>query len=296
MEKKKKGLIAIIIIVAVIVVAGILAYIFIFNKPVPYVEENNIEIASMSETYSIPVYPYTTNTNGDVIDVKSVFNECIATYKFYDYSVTEPDENGMVEVSFKYDIVAPLKYTRTDYSYTDKYYYTYFYSNASLFDYYTGQIYLKNNYNTNSSEENNKEMKYTDIVFGRKTTKVGVRTETTSKWDGKQNPEKDVYTDTSRLTIAYYISIPEKYDGLMIAIPKNGPSKKSFENKTNFNKKLNELKEQANKTGEKSEELVQMEEKSDAIYTILNPHSYENLIFTPSDLYVFRISDIKPAK
>ena len=69
--------------------------------------------------------------------------------------------------------------------------------------------------------------------------------ESSSKWDGitKVNSSEgiDTYNDTNRLTINAYIYAPKDYDGLMIALNKNGTSKEIVLKQIEFNNKYNEL-------------------------------------------------------
>ena len=65
--------------------------------------------------------------------------------------------------------------------------------------------------------------------------------ESSSKWDGitKVNSSEgiDTYNDTNRLTIYAYIYAPKDYDGLMIALNKNGTSKEIVLKQIEFNNK-----------------------------------------------------------
>ncbi len=293
----KKIIIPIVIILILAVIGGLL-YFFVFNKdfienskkdPI-YVEENGFEVTKIQDSYLNPIYCYTTDTNNNLIDVGSRFENSNATHKFYDYSVSEPDENGSVIVTFKYDFVAPIKYTRTDYSYKDKYYYNLYHSDAILFDYYTGEVYKRNEYK--ESDTDKKEFKYTDINWSGKTTKVGVYSVINSKWDGKQTVSENVYSDTFRKTTTFYISVPKDYDGLMLAIQKNGVGKDQFDNYM----KYQTLKKEAEKTGEKSEELIKIQERMDSVRDLRNYSNYDDIEYPVDIFYVFKVSDITPVK
>ena len=69
--------------------------------------------------------------------------------------------------------------------------------------------------------------------------------ESSSKRDGitKVNSSEgiDTYNDANRLTMNAYIYAPKDYDGLMIALNKNGTSKEIVLKQIEFNNKYNEL-------------------------------------------------------
>ncbi|MBR6033246.1 MAG: hypothetical protein IKP28_00590 [Clostridia bacterium] len=266
------------------------------KKTTAYVEKNNIKVLSATDNYTNPVYCYTTNREEtkDLVDVGVSFEKTSASYKFYDYSVSKADKDGNVTVSFKYDMTVPIKYTRTDYSNKINYYYNVMQSSPVLFDYYTGEEYLLNEYSASASEDT-KKMKYNEIKWENKTYKIGVRADTVIKWNGKETVSENVYADTKNTTITYYISVPQSYDGLMVAIQKNGVTKQDFEDTRNYNKKYNDLKEQAEKTGEKSKELIEWEKKANTMIKLFESR-IENKKYTKDDFYVFKVKDIKPAK
>ena len=266
------------------------------KKTTSYVEKNNIKVLSATDKYTNPVYCYTTNREEtrDLVDVGVSFEKASATYKFYDYSITKADKEGNVIVSFKYDMTSPIKYTRTDYSNKINYYYNVMQSSPFLFDYYTGEEYLLNEYSASASEDT-KKMKYNEIKLDNKTIKVGVYNESTTKWNGKETISENVYGDTKNTTATYYVSIPQGYDGLMIAIRKTGVTKQDFEDTRNYNKKYNDLKAQAEKTGEKSKELTEFEKKANTMIKLLESR-IENKKYTKDDFYVFKVKDITPVK
>ena len=268
------------------------------TKPTPYVQSVGLTVGSATQAYTNPVFFYTTDKTEDknIIDVGCKFDTTSATHTFSDYSISSPDKNGNVVVSFKYSYVAPMKYTRTDYSYKDGYYYSTYYSDAVLFDYYTGEIYKYNEY---SSTDDDKDYTYNDIVWNGKTTKVGVKAEKSSSWDGKQTVSENVYSDTWRLTLTYYVSIPKDYDGIILGILKEGTNQKNFDYRLNYLKKYDELKKQAETTGTKSKELTEFEEKRNNMIKLLEYSRYDiyaKATHTKNDFYVFKVKDISPVK
>ena len=288
---KKKRILLISFIAGVILVFAAVAFFII--KKTPYIELKGIEILSAKNIYSNPIYTYTTDTEGEVIDIDSDFENTSATFKFYDYSVSEPDEDGNETTTFKYDTTVPIKFTRNDYTYKDKYYYTYSISRPIFFDRYTGEEYQK--YTSRSDSDEETQLKTNEISWNGKTYKIGIRTETSSTWDGKKQESKDVYIDTNKVTTTVYISAPKGYDGLMAAIFKLGSTEERFKKTLADSKKLDELKKQAEETGEKSKELIKLEEKQNKTSLLLESTLYDDITYTANDFYVFWINDIEPA-
>ena len=266
------------------------------KKEIPYVEKNGIKVLTTAEEYSNPVYYYTTNTEEtrDLVDVGAKFENNLATFKFYDYTVSKPDKNGNVEISFKYDEVIPIQYTREDYSYKEAYYYNTMASEPEIFDYYTGEIYLYNEYNESDSADS-KEMKFNEIKWNGKTIKVGLYTENTYKWNGKETVKENVFKDEYRETTTYHLSVPKDYTGVMVALNKNGTTKQAFENTRNYRKKLSDLRKQAETDGKKSKELIEMEAKENTMTKLLES-KVNSTPYKKDDFYVFKASTIKPKK
>ncbi len=288
---RKKRVILVLSILGIALIAT--AIISIVVRKTPYINIKGIEILSAKNIYSNPVYVYTTNVDGEIIDIGSDFEDSSASFKFYDYSVSEPDEDGNEITTFKYDITVPIKFVRKDYSYKDKYFYTYNISRPIFFDRYTGEAYQKYTSRSDSGEET--QLRTNEISWNGKTYKIGIRTETSSVWDGKEQESKNVYTDTNRVTTTVYISAPKGYDGLMAAIFKHGYNQDYFKKTQENNKKLDELRKQAEETGEKSEELIRIEERQRKTNVLLQSTIYENMTYAASDFYVFRVNDIEPA-
>ncbi len=288
---KKKRAILISSVIGIVLV--IIAVIYIVVKKTPYVILKGIEILSAKDIYSNPVYIYTTNTDGEIIDIGLDFEDSSATFKFYDYDVSEPDEDGNEMITFKYDTVVPIKFSRKDYSYKDKYFYTYYISRPIFFDRYTGKEYHK--YTSRSDSDEETQLRTNGISWNGKTYEIKIRTETSSKWDGKEKESNNIYTDTNRVTTTVYISAPKGYDGLMAAIFKQGFNQEYFKKTQDNSKKLDELKKQAEETGEKSKELVRMEERQNKTSLLLQSTIYENKTYAANDFYVFWINDIEPA-
>lgn len=304
---KKKIIMLILVIVIIILVIELF---FILgnnsNKLIPFVEENGIEILSAKNIYENPVTIFTQDENNNIIHIDNIsFEDSKAKYTFYDYSVSNEDENGYVTFSFKYDQEVPIKYTANNIQ--SNWFYSYSSVLPSLFDYYTGEEYREKNvslddgyiniYDDNKSN-NDKEMKYTDISWDGNTYKIGVRTETNSKWEGNriiENKEnKTVYGDTSHTTTTVYVYAPKDYDGLMISILKRGSSKEEFEIQNNEYEKYLKLQKEAEETGEKSNELIEIEEKREKVITLFDSKYDENIKYNKDDFFVIRLTNIEP--
>ena len=298
-EKPKKkggaGKVVTIISALLLVIIGVVLFLVLSPKPVPYVVANELEVVSAKNTFKNRIQPYTMSLDGEVIDIGNEFKETSASYKFYDYTVSEPDEKGIEIISFKYDTTAQITFTRKDYSYKEKYYYTYSLIRPIVFDYYTGEQYLRNSVNSDAPDSD-KTLKINDITWSGKTYPIGILVESESEWDGKEEISKDIFTDTNRTTTTVSISAPKGYDGLMVAIFNPGLTEELFAKNRENSKKLEDLKEQAEKTGEKSEELLKLEGQQNTATQLLKSTAYEDLYYEPSDFTVIWVNDITSAE
>jgi len=318
MKSKKIG----IIIGLIFILTFLLALIFYFyinsnkqeknggtnqkeNIIKPYVEENNIEIVSSTDEFKIPIKPYARNKEDKTpIEVDGVaFEDTIGTYKFYDYSISDVDENNYVTYSFKYDVVVPISYTvNTSKLNNTNWSRSYAFLQANVFDYYTGELYHEKNFSVTGNvyyhdiNNENDDMAYTNITWNGNEYKIGVRMESSAKWDGitKVNSSEgiDTYNDTNRLTIKAYIYAPKDYDGLMIALNKNGTSKEMVLKQIEFNNKYNELLKDAQNNGKKSDELVEIENELNKVYKLLDEQPMDSKKRNKNDFYVIRVNEI----
>jgi len=305
---KKK--IIIISLIALLLVIGLIILIICIKKDKestikPYVEENNIKVVSSKDEFKIPFEPYARDkTDKSPIDIDGVnFEDTIGIYKFYGYSESDVDENNYVTYSFKYDVVVPISYTiDTSKLNNTNWSRSYAFLQANVFDYYTGELYREKNisvtgnlifHNINDVTDN---MAYTNITWNDKEYKIGVRMESSSKWDGVTKVNStgsiDTYNDTNRLTVIGYIYAPKDYDGVMVSLNKNGTSKDIVLKQIEFNNRYNELiKEEENKK-EKSNELTQMENKLNKMYKLLDTQYMDTNKRNNNDFYVIRLNEI----
>lgn len=305
---KKK--IIIISLIALLLVIGLIVLIICIKKDKestikPYVEENNIKVVSSKDEFKIPFEPYARDkTDKSPIDVDGVnFEDTIGIYKFYGYSESDVDENNYVTYSFKYDVVVPISYTiDTSKLNNTNWSRSYAFLQANVFDYYTGELYreknisVTGNMNFHNIDDVTDDMAYTNITWNDKEYKIGVRMESSSKWDGvnKVNSSQgiDTYKDINRITMTAYVYAPKDFDGLMVALNKNGTSKDIVLKQIEFNDRYNELIKEEQNNKEKSTELTEMENKLNKLYKLLDNRYMDIKERTADDFYVIRLNKI----
>ena len=143
----------VISLISILLVIGLIILILCIKKDKentikPYVEQNNISVVSSKDEFKIPFKPYARNKEDkSPIDIDGVnFEDTIGTYKFYDYNVSDVDENNYVTYSFKYDVVVPISYTiDTSKLNNTNWFRSYAFLQANVFDYYTGELYREKN-------------------------------------------------------------------------------------------------------------------------------------------------------
>ena len=300
----------IVILLLILLLSGKKIRTYVEEKEVeirPYVEEKEIEILPADGEYSISVEPYFKDVNKNVIDLEGItWSKTASTYRFYDYSVTEPDSEGYVTHTFNVDITTPIEYVEESnrtYPYNK---YTSVLSQPSIFDYYTGtvlkEVHLsKNNtvnyYDVKPTEE---DMAFTEVSWKDKTYRIGVKIETSMKWDGINKTDNGNGTrtvkDKSTTFIEITIYAPKEYDGLMVFFNKKGTTKQNLFNQIEYNNKYNELVKEFNETGEKSEELQEMEERNTRNFKLLESKVKGEPELKNDTFYVFKVSDIKEKK
>jgi hypothetical protein len=114
---------------------------------------------------------------------------------------------------------------------TTRWYYTYKHTEPFLFDYYTGDIYKAAK---NSEEDKEEDYKYTDIKLGKKEIKVGVISNSgfpgwSKKQDlGKVDGKFHILVPIKN-TIDFKVKVPENYDGVVIALSKEGSNENNYD-------------------------------------------------------------------
>ena len=303
-DNKKKRFIIIGIIALVFLVIGFFFCYSFLDTTKPYVKANKIEILDVNKEYSVPVEFYTKDTNGNLIDVPEVtLDKSKANYRFYDYEVSEPDKDGYSVYSFKIEVKAPLTYTLDINNFKTSFRYTFLLQQPGVFDYYTGDLCKEKNVSVNSrvnyydrSDKIEGDYSFTNIKWKNEEYKIGVRMESSVKWSGAEvvSEENSIQTkkDLDTTSINVFIYAPANYDGLMLSLRNTGTSKKDFINNSDKKKKYDKLLSEYNETGVKSKELEEMEKESNKVYKLLEAADGKKI--DKKDIYVFRISDIKP--
>ncbi len=306
MEKEKKKKILIISGVFLLLIICIILFLLL-RKNKPYVIEKGIPILSADEEYSISTEPYFKDANGNVIDVDgTTWSISKVTYKFYDYSVSEPDEDNYVTHKFKIEAKTPIEYLEENNRNYPYHKYTFLFTQPSIFDYYTGTIFSEKHVSKNNTvnyhdiNSNNDDMAFTEVTWEGKTHKIGVRVESSMKWDGIKKTDNGNGTstikDTSTTNIEINIYAPKEYDGLLTFFKKKETTKQDLLDQLDYNNRYKELVKEAEKTGVKSDELKDMEERNNKHFKLLESKTKDKEELKNDTFYVIRVSDIKKAK
>ena len=304
-QKNKKILIFIIVGIVLLFIIILLLLLLGNKKEIkPYVIEKEIEVLPADGEYNTSVEPYFKDDNKNVIDIEGItWKISTSTYKFYDYSVSEPNDDNYVTHTFKIEATIPIEYVEETNRTYPNHKYTTLFSQPSLFDYYTGTVFKekhvsKNNtinyYDISTTEE---DMAFTEVTWKDKTYRIGVTVESSMKWDGINKTDNGNGTrtvnDVSTIYVDYIIYAPKEYDGLMAFFNKAGTTKQDFLNQLEYNNKYNELVKEANETGQKSDELKEMEESINNTFKLLDARKKGDKEFKNDDFYVIKVSEIK---
>ena len=311
-KNKNKKKILIIIGVILLLFICILLFFLLKGKSSkeeikPYVIEKGIEILPANGEYSVPVEPYFKDGNSKVIDVDGItMNKTKATYRFYDYSVSEPDQDNFVTHKFKVECKTPIEYIEQNNKKYPTHKYTSLFSQPSIFDYYTGTIFREKHVSTNNTvnyydiKPTDEDMAFTEVTWDGKTYKIGVMVEASMKWDGikKTNNGNGTSTvrDTATTSVVITMYAPKDYDGLMTFFDKKGTTKQDFLNQLDYSNKYNELVKEAEKTGEKSDELKDIEERSNKNFKLLEARTKDSKELKNDTFFVIRVSEIEKEK
>ncbi len=77
----------------------------------------------------------------------------------------------------------------------------------------------------------------------------------------------------------------------MLAINKNGATKESWQNEYDAYTKIESLKEEEKKTGEKSKELEKLESDSKKIHKLIDSSDDLRKDYSKEDFYIIRVAD-----
>ena len=279
-----------------------LLFVFLFtscSRNIPFAEKNKLTISDFNITMEAPVYFYTADANGQIAkfnDIKFVPHNM--TYHYHDFQVSDSDKDGNVTVTFTCDMTTSLEYRSRHHSH---WYPRYYFSIPSFLDYYTGTYYHYKNvssdnstqlYGENPEEEN--EMKYTTIIWEKQKYSIGNYSDLLLKegekiYYGVENGAAHAEIPVT-ITMKTQIKIPKDYDGVLIALKKEGATEEKFLVDNERNKKLLALQKEAKETGKKSEELIKLEKEMNEVSKIdLSTNK-------ASDYYFLRVSDAFPSK
>lgn len=253
----------------------------------PFMKQVEFELSKETDTFESPAFFYTTNENSEhtyLEDVEFVPNKL--SYSFKDFNLSEKDENGNMILSFKCEVNGAIEYYAP--VSIGKIWSSLTYDTPLLFDYYTGDIYKQNVVSLDNSvvlfeydnEIDSNSYSYTDIEWDDITKKIGVRVdnkfsvtgqEKLGTENGKRHVKNNIY-----LELLYYVEIPENYDGVMLALGKDGITEEKGKKMYDNSLKLKSLKDEAEKTGEKSEELILLEKEQKSIKKIIDLEANSN--------------------
>ncbi|MBR2704557.1 MAG: hypothetical protein IKE91_03715 [Clostridia bacterium] len=276
------------------------------KKETPFAEQYEFQYSKSTDTIETPIYFYCVDGNRNRIDVPGVeFAQSSLKTSFRDFNRSEPDENGNVTISYVCDISVNMEISIAEGTSTTEWYYTYYEISPSAFDYNTGKVFLTSRVSVGGDyqimengieKKDANEMKYTDVSFNGKEIKVGRRDEV--KFNGWGKVEdlgvvdgKHKYKNSASTTMTYYYSVPKDYDGIVIAIRKMGSTKELFDESEKEYNELIKLQKEAEETGVKSERLIEIENKKDEVYKIIDPDNEERKDRKPEDYYVIKVSD-----
>ena len=296
MKKKIVFFLSIILLIMCLVLTGCA------KKEIPFGEKHNLEIANKDDTFEVPIYYYTTDKDGNIITIDGLeFEPHKMVCKYRDWNISEPDENGNVTISYTCDMDINLEY-RTPIT-NFQWYYTFFFNSSIPFDYYTGELYSRSTVNEKGdtvffdSNTGKDEYAYTDIVWNGKTVKIGVLNKSYNNGWGQQEylgeeNGKYHYKNTTSQSITTYITMPKDYDGVLVALNKDGSTKELFEEKNDKYNRKQELIKQADETGEKSEELIKIEQDEERVKKLVDPNDESRKDLKAEDYYIFKTADI----
>lgn len=274
------------------------------KEETPFFEKYNFEVVGKDRmTYDLPVVFYAQDKEGNPITVEGLeFVPNTMKYEFTDWIKSEPDDDGIVNISFTYKTSTELEY-RLPKTNTVEWYYNYYYNNPFAFDYYTGEIYksttVSNTSKTymNGIEQVDENMRYTYIDWNNKVTKVGsIVNYTFDGWKDREavadDDEHYHYKVPISASTTVTLNVPYGYDGIMVAINKNGATQKDFNSDMELMRRTEELKKQADEAGEKSGELVEIENRSKKVHILIDENDEERKDMKPEDYYIIKANDL----
>ena len=269
----------------------------------PYGDNYTIEYSKESDIFEIPTYVLAKDKAGNELKEIQVIPHNMK-YQYSNWKMSDPDENGNVTVSYRVDMKIDreykLKKAPSNWALNINYI-----NQRTYFDYYTGQIlkenYVPNNNNTtvtaNGIEKPKEEMKYNIINIDGKEYKIGIMTkmllfEAQDTVDLGKDGEYYHYSSPMDIAIETYIEMPANYDGLRIALNKNGTTKETYKKQMDDYNKLVSLQEDEQKTGKKSQELIDLENANNAVHKIVDSEDETRKDYNFDDYYIINPAEI----
>ena len=279
---KKVYIIIPIILIIIVILVGLVLY-RIGNRAIPFAEQYKFEYVNENDEIELPLFLYAEDENRELINEDALeFVQKDQKLKYGDFKITPIDGSDNIIVSFRLDIKAELECYFNDNA-PKSINYQFRYLIPSMFDYYTGSIYKNKSKEIESveqikdvSELTEEDFKFITINWNDKEYKIGVNEQITAgvekdpgtadKVDGK-----DHFVSPLAEYAQIAIMIPKDYDGIMIAIDKEGCSKETvLKAREDAIKKKEETEtegEEAKETEEIVHKLIDIEDESRNGYT-----------------------------
>ena len=317
-KKSKRKIIRLFIITFFFIVLLVLLIIInkeSYNKNTSFITKNYIKLSSPWTKFKAPIYSFAVDKKNNPVEVKNlVFVDKNITYTFHD-TKREVLDDGDVLITIPCDMEVELEYVIGD-DIDTNWIYTYSYMPVFAFDYYSGDIYREKNIsdsklilidseNDKKVDKKNKNKKskpedvmiFTDQIYNDKKISIGVLSNSTkSEWgnniyQGNKDDGKHFKVSNKSTTIIY-IKSPKNYDGIALAINKNGASYDTWKKEYDYYEKTLSLQEKEKETGEKNSELLEIEKEKENIHKLLDKKDYLRKNYTNDDFYVIRVTDM----
>lgn len=282
-----------IIIMAFILIAGC-------SKWKPFGDNYKFNYISKDEAVEIPIYIYAEYTNGDLVS-EDIFDFVPSNQnvKIEDINEYKYDENNKI-ISFKINNSSMIECYHNE-RITEVIQYNFQYIQPTMFDYNTGDVYRINKENIASIDAfkdaidlSSDDFKYTDITWKKNNYKIGIYEQNLVQTKESENEVdvvdgKDHFKNPVYSYIKVFVLVPNDYDGVSIALDKNGSTKEKVLKQREYEIKYFTLKEEA-KNGTKSSELEEMEKEENQVYKLIDKKNNKRKEYSEDSFYVMRLS------
>lgn len=195
-------------------------------EPTPSYSEANGLSFTKEKSYTTPTYVYFRDpSSGEptLIGGLSITDVVDSTYTIGDISVSEPDADGMIQMTLPYHFDFTATITQEDiYAEVEgdgRFYPACQYKLFSLFDYYTGTVYpAKHLSDDNPDMTNSFEITYKDVTYPVSYTLSQTTSDSLSDWDIDMGNGTAECQDAWSIDVIYTISMPKDYDGLCLSL------------------------------------------------------------------------------